>query len=143
MMIACLDEAAVKKTLDQYYKNDKKISKTTLGGQLVWHVPPGRSLFVESKNKNAQTYEAIAVIDRVLYLAGSYEGFLRYLATEAADQKAKARLTSADKASLATAGETIGFRSLSLGEDAWRLPLKPKKDTKKMNRAMRRCCAGF
>lgn len=127
MLIACKDAAAVKQTLDKYYKNDKKIGKTTLGGQMVWHVPPGRSLFLESQNKNAQSYEAAAVINDVLYLADNYEGFLRYLAAGPADEKIKAGLTAADQASLTVAGDMVGFRSLSLAEHAWRVPFENLK----------------
>jgi hypothetical protein len=133
MMIACPDEAAVKATLDKYYKNDKKVSVTTLGGYIVWHVPPGRSLFVESQNKSSQSFEAVAVIDKVLYLADNYDGFLYYLAAGAADQKLKAGLAAADQASLAVTGDTVGFRSLSLGEHAWRVPFENLKATPTKN----------
>ncbi len=122
MMIACLDEDAVKQTLEKYYKSDKKVGKDTVDGRLIWHVPPGKSLFVEGQNKSTQNFEAATVSNKVLYLANDYQALLDYFASGAAgvDTKLKARFAAADQASLAASGATVGFRSLSLAEHSWR-----------------------
>ncbi len=123
-MIDCRDAAAVKQTLEKYYKSDKQVSKDMVNGAVIWHVPPGKTLFVEGQSKSSQNFEAATVQNKVLYLADDYEALLAYFKARAApaDAAVRARFVAVDKASLAVAGATVGYRSLSLGDLAWRIP---------------------
>lgn len=131
MLIACLDEEAVKQTLVKYYKGDKKVKKETVDGKVIWHVPPGKSLFIEGQSKSARNFEAATVSNKVLYLADDYQALLGYFAADAAaaDVKTKARFAAVDQTSLAVSGATVGFRSLSLTEQAWRFPYEQLQTT--------------
>jgi hypothetical protein len=134
VIVDCIDETKVRTTLEKFWKKDidnKKVKADDNNGILIWHVEPGKSLFVEGQknkkknnNQQAASFEAAAVHKKVLYLSENYEALQNFFANQdkPGDPKIKARHDAVYQAGLAVAGKNVGFVGIALSDQSWRVP---------------------
>jgi hypothetical protein len=68
-IVECRDRDKVAKTLERFYRGDKDVREKTTGQDLLWTIPPGRSLLFEGSDKSLSEVRAILVSGKSVFFA--------------------------------------------------------------------------